>query len=291
MTILPNPEDTSCILIGLPESGKSTFIAALWHVVESEELKGSYIISSLPQDAEYLNTLRSDWLNCKDIERTKTERRYEITLDIKEEETGTGAVLLFPDVSGEMYVTQFESRRISNEYRDLLEEINGIILFINPDKVIKPKLIADVLPVLSVDENSEDEKTSDIPWDPSNVPTQVILTDLLQIAGIKGKYGHKLAVIVSAWDVVIDLDDEEYKNLSPVDWIAKELPLLNQFIKSNYSKDDCAFFGVSAQGAPYNEIWKEKLLNMQTPSARIRVQVENDLTNDITLPLKWMMKR
>ncbi len=277
------------IFIGLPQSGKSTFIAALWHVVESGEIGDSITITTLPNDRYYLNELRNTWLKCEPIERTKTDSIHEILLNVVDNSRNEKFSFSFPDVSGEMYAIQFESRQISAEFAQKLNSINGILVFINPDNIKKPILISDAAPLMEGMNEGEVYDDTYRPWNhKSDTPTQVVLVDLLQILGNYVTSKLKIVVIVSAWDVVFQSVDEEYKKLTPIEWIERELPLFFQFLKTNENIFDCTFFGVSAQGADY-EVDKSKLVQFDKPSKRIIVRHNDEETNDITQPIKWLI--
>lgn len=269
------------ILIGLPHSGKSTFIAALWHIVESEDLEGSLIIKGLPEDSEYLNSLRDTWLSFRDFERTKVENKHHIILTISKRSNPTISQLRFPDVSGEMYKIQFENRKLDLEYLKMIQTANGIILFINPDYIIEPQLISNIDDCIGIEEfdKSEDVVKN---WEFKFTPTQVILIDLLQMIMQNITNPIKIAVVVSAWDVIINI-----KETKPSDWISTSLPLLFQFLKANDSLLKFTFFGISAQGGNYSEHKNE--LSYKTPAERIIVQNELEISNDITLPIKWLL--
>src|SRR6185369_7165301 len=116
-----NSNSTSCLTIGLPKSGKTTFIAALWHVVDSKELEDSLQIKSLPEDRTYLHDIRSKWIACKDLERTTLDGAKDISLDITDVATGKEFIFHFPDLSGEMFELNFESRKLDNAYANKLK--------------------------------------------------------------------------------------------------------------------------------------------------------------------------
>lgn len=276
----------NCILIGLPQSGKSTFIAALWHVVESKEIDDSIKITSLPNDREYLNELRESWHECKAIERNKTEDKFQISLYISRNDIEYDE-LLFPDVSGEMYESQFESRKLENEYISMIESARSIIFFINPDFLKKPVLIseADFIPINSSNSSTKAKLKQ---WEYEDTPTQVILVDLLQMISIYLHKRIKLAVILSAWDVIHNSIDKKLNKMKPADWVTNNLPLFHQYLISNKSQFDFSFFGVSAQGAKY---YGDNLIlhKHEKPSDRIIVQKDDEITKDISLPIKWIL--
>jgi hypothetical protein len=281
--------NNSCILIGLPQSGKTTFLAALWHVVESGEVVGSIKISSQPEDREYLNGLRDTWLKCEPLERTKAESMKEITFAAINDTGGALGSFTVPDVSGEMYKMQFESRKISQEFFDLASQATGVVLFVDPDTIKSPVLISSVPLVFrnaGGSPNSSPE-TGDI-WKHESAPTQVVLVDLLQVLHSKINRPIKVSVVISAWDLISNSTDKEINSLSPSEWLAKQLPLLDQFLRSNETLFSHSVCGVSAQGSKY-EGDNRKLHSFTKPSERIRVNFNGQDSNDITIPLKWIL--
>lgn len=84
-------------------------------------------------------------------------------------------------------------------------------------------------------------------WDIEKAPTQVQLIELLQTIATREyiKAGFKLAIVVSAYD----LHRSTYPE--PGDFVAKELPMLDHFLRSNSDLFHMATFGVSAQGGVY----------------------------------------
>lgn len=272
-------DKNSCILIGLPHSGKSTFIAALWHIIENNELDCSLTITGLPEDREYLNDLRDSWLSCKVIERNKGEYKHHILLNVKDKNSQKITEFIFPDVSGEMYENQFEYRKYDYEFLEMIDNSDGIILFINPQDLREPILISDIN-VHFENESSETETPKN--WNHKLAPTQVVLVDLLQMIAYNTSRSMKLAVIISAWDLV-----NGNNTIKPSKWIAKSLPLLFQFLNANDTIFTTNYYGISAQGGDYsNDISKLLLIS---PLERILVQTESDKSKDISLPIKWLL--
>lgn len=281
MNNMKTNNESNYVLIGLPHSGKSTFIAALWHIVESKELEGTLTIKGLPDDRTYLNKLRDTWLSFKDFERTKVEYKHHITLTVTNQSDDYISKLKFPDVSGEMYKIQFENRKLDLEYVNMIQTAKGIILFINPDHIIVPQLISSIDACIGNETNSNN---TDIikNWEYKFAPTQVVLVDLLQMIVQIITNPIKVAVVVSAWDVIKNTCDT-----NPLKWIEDNLPLLFQYLNSNESLLKYFYFGISAQGGNYSEQITE--LQSKSPSERIIVQTENETSNDITLPIKWLL--
>lgn len=286
MAKIDNGVKNNCVLIGLPKSGKSTFIAALWHIVESEEIDNSLKIVSLPEDREYLSNLRKSWLCCTPIERTLVDFKHKITLNIFDKNDKI-TEFIFPDVSGEMYNNQFEHRKIDTEYFNLIKSADGIILFINPYELKEPISITEgnsLLPEESVPSVENIAK----PWEYKDAPTQVVLVDLLQMIKSNINKQIRLAVILSAWDILLNSYDQDLRKISPHEWIEKKCPLLHQFLITNNTSFKFKFFGVSAQGGSYaSDI--PKLQGHANPSDRIVVLFDGEKSNDLSIPIKWLL--
>src|SRR4051812_4859496 len=70
-----------------------------------------------------------------------------------------------------------------------------------------------------------------IPYDDAHAPQQVKLVDLLQFLTVAPVLHSRfpLNVIVSAWDKIESLGVKT----TPAIWLAKHLPLLDQFLRAN----------------------------------------------------------
>lgn len=291
-----------CIFIGLPNSGKSSFIGALWHVVDSGELNALYSMHVQPEDREYLNSLRASFLGCVSVERTKTEFIKEIDLAVTENSTGRTIKFTFPDLSGETFESQFEYRKLSKHYLDQVSQCDCVMLFVNPDFLKKPELIAHANEILDfgdpvgeyglqraqgnvvgTGENSE--------WTPKQCQSQVILVDLLQMIRGSLPVPCKIIVVVSAWDLIKKLPTP-YCDVNPKEWLAEHLPMLYQYLFCNEADFPFVVYGISAQGGAYSENPELNfpLQSKLKQSERIIVQSDDVTHNDITTPLKWIFE-
>jgi hypothetical protein len=104
----------------------------------------------------------------------------------------------------------------------------------------------------------------------------------------KSEQQLNIAVIISAWDTIINTPDPKYSTLTPSQWIGKEMPLLEQFLETNSDLFNSKCFGVSAQGGDYKTD-TDHLNSHDLPSKRIIVQVDSEISKDITLPIRWLL--
>jgi hypothetical protein len=281
------------ILIGMQNAGKSTFIAALFHVVESGQVKEALQLVELGENREYLIDLRDRWLDCLELDRTKLGEEKFVTLRLIDPLSRQTTELIVPDVSGETFRDQWEKRKTTKVFDEVAREASGALLFVHPDMIRNPvrinenKQIASVLTPSESDEAAIPSPAAQTPveWSPKFSPTQVKLIELLQIL-MREPHVYplsKIAIIISAWDLVSD----EYKE--PSRWLAAELPMFHQFLRSNFDRVSHKVFGISAQGGPLNQ---EALLRTQHQAERIDVVTdipEEYSHHDITAPIKWLM--
>ena len=118
------------LLVGLPRTGKTTFLAALWHQVDTGEVKQALRLHKLHGDREYLNKIRDSWVGCREIERTRIGAEETVRMWLAEPGSSAVAEIVFPDLSGETFRDQWAQRRWSRAFVDLLDEAIGSLIFI-----------------------------------------------------------------------------------------------------------------------------------------------------------------
>ncbi len=269
-------------IVGLPSSGKTTFLAALWHLLDAGEVNTKLILDKLVGDNQYLNEIVDAWRKCEEVPRTSMAAEANIAIHVRQPASGKRAVLGFPDLSGESFQNQFITRACRPGYVDGYHENGGIMLFVNADRGQDGLTILDLRPILAgVD---DEEQTGELrEWSHELVPEQVRLVDLLQFLQRPpfARRRRRLAVVVSAWDVVNDAA------LSPDAWLARELPFLHQFLNANPESFLSRVYGVSAQGGDVTGERRAELLR-RTPSERIVCIGPATDAHDITTPLVWL---
>ncbi len=231
------------VIIGLPQSGKTTFLAALWHLIDAGEVPTRLVLDRLVGDHQHLNAIVEAWRRCEEVPRTSMAAEVSVQIHIHEPASGRRAVLSFPDLSGESFERQFAARGCRRSYVEGFETDGGILLFVKADRGHQGLTIMDLAPALAgADEADRTGAARD--WSPDLVPEQVQLVELLQFLQRRPfrRARRRVAVVVSAWDVV------PAPRPSPVAWLARELPLLYQFLVANPPSFEFRVYGVSAQG-------------------------------------------
>ena len=275
------------LMIGLPGTGKSTFLAALWHVIRNHDsVPGALRLAGVRGDRTYLNRIEQQWLACLPIERTMVAGQ-EVAIRIEHPTSGRAIELSIPDISGEMYeVVQWGQRECPRDYADLAASAAGALLFLHPDATKETDSISEVDRAISglFDEPSGDASAGSgtvEPWDPRRTPTQVKLVELLQFFLSHAGPRVRLGVIISAWDCVTE------RQTSPASWLSSRVPLLDQFLVANDDRIDHRVYGISAQGGSLDEA--DTLREQSVAARRIRVSGPEGEGNDITAPVRWLM--
>ena len=285
-------ENKNILLIGLPESGKTTYIGALWNYINSIMEKKSIELHSLEGvDTEYLDSIADKWSSCEKIDRNyRTTPISKIQMKVKIVETNSILAIDIPDLSGETIGDTFEHREWSIEFDELAKNTLSIIMFVSvlnsnnkPTLLIHANEIEDCLDTISATSNIKP-----VEYNPQYTCNQVKLVEALQLINLeKEKHGKiNIGVVVSAWDRAIISHGKDYK---PSEWISKECPLLYQFLCSNDESFDVSFFGISAQGGDYD---KEKAdLIKKELHDRIMVISDEGLSFDIAKPIVWLTRQ
>jgi len=265
------------LLVGLPESGKSTYLGALFHQLKDRSQDG-LSLAEMPEDRDYLIELESDWLSLRPVRRSQHHGPKEIRIPLQEEEAQRSLELVVPDIIGEEYENAWEHGGWSSEIEVRISEADGILLFVRADDVHEAHLI-DVTEKPRQEELSAN--TEPAPWEPSASPTQAKLCDLLeQVTEMRDGWLPPLTVIVSAWDAVAS------DGLAPEAWLDWKTPLLSQWLQAQSPDLTYRVFGISAQGG---DIREEVVRTELAKNADSRPLPEG--ADSLTGPIRWLLSK
>jgi hypothetical protein len=311
------------MLVGLPEAGKTTFVVALWHVASSDEVPESLTVDRFFEgDREYIQKARDRWLAYEQVGRNKNpDVQNLIRLTLRERSSDARPLqLTIPDLAGETFRQQFVERGWKRSFLQRLDETTALLLFINPNSVEEPFVIADAeaaldgwgedggepeedtgdsgrgrlggeLAQLSVvsDEGTGDHlRKEEEEFDFSDCCTAVKVVDLLQL--LAEALPHRpmpLAVVVSAYD---SLTGHAHYSADPSRYVRERLSLLDQYLSASPELFNSRIFGVSAQGGNYDQsLDVERLQSLETAAERIRIVTSDGFDgHDASEPLRWL---
>lgn len=279
-------DPANLLFIGLPGSGKTTFLAALWHVLSDGGTMTALKLKKLSGDRNYLNRITTEWRECSQVPRTNLQSEQVVVLHLDGD--GFGAFdLSIPDLAGEAFKQQLTDRRISRHHDALVQAATGVMLFLHPD-VQKGTQLTVARQLEASLPGSQGGETMAVPtpnsWSPEMLPHQAQLVELLQFLLERTQRKLRIAVVVSAWDLVENL------GRPPHTFVSRELPLLQQFLEANDDLLEHAVFGVSAQGGDITvAAEKQLLLEIDDAVKRIKVRQDQDTGQDITKPIAWLL--
>jgi GTPase SAR1 family protein len=274
-----NNQASSITICGLPESGKTTFIAALWHLVtESVNPYQLRLASLFGCDNTYLNEISAKWRRVEKQARTDLRSFNPIIMNLKNS-SDKNISLSIPDISGEAFSQMWEKRKCDRLACEAIKKTTGLLLFINITNIKYPITIIEqnIQMKKSGKTYAKDEEL--VKWDERLAPTQAQLVDIMQsfsLPPIEVKL-NRVAILLTAWDAA-------KPKVRPEDFLQEELCLLHQYISNNIP--EWKVYGVSAQGGSLE--MSQQLKAMDLPSERIIVETDGKRTNDLSLPIAWL---
>ncbi|ELC7279717.1 hypothetical protein RJO76_000746 [Aeromonas veronii] len=283
------------VIMGLPASGKTTFLAALWHLIESDETDCCLELETYQGDLSYLTLIAEAWRTFKPVPRTSQVGDRHVTIQLRNRETNVSCAAFFPDLAGETFDRQVEDRRCRLEFIEDVSVDDGILFFINADVQEDTLSVTELnsrIPITSTDagiglSEVREERTPTLlhEWEPKHLPAQVKIVQLLSdfMRPPFTPCSRRLAILISAWDLTHGM------NLTPQDWLSVHMPLVAQFLRANGEFFKHRVYGVSAQGVSLNDDTAVDAAADLEPSHRIKIVGSGGEGHDLTEPLVWLM--
>ncbi len=264
---------TPILLIGKPHSGKTTFLGQLYARVDANNsaLKLYKAVENLTPIIEATRALAKG----EEVKPTPTDKSTVICLPLQI--GGDKIDLDCPDYGGEQVNHIIENREVDSKWADAIKQSENWILLINPsdlttsydlsNKTIKPEVLE------YGNGNSEEYSVSD----------QSYFIELLQILlHTKGQDSHfrnastKLSVVLTCWD-------ELNTTAAPREELKKCLPLLLNFIETNWIEIQVNILGLSSLGLSLKEPEnKTKYKESGSENFGYMLKSDGEKSNDIT---------
>lgn len=321
-----NPNDPlSVVFAGFRATGKTTFLAALWHTVVNSDIPGALSLEKIYEgDRDYISTRHNEWLAYESVKRTSVDYDTPILMTLREQLRERLLQLGIPDLSGETFKVQFEERRASPTLVDAIKRAAGVALFINPKKVGDPTRIRDAWDAVEKDADEDDQESAPPEQDqePPGPQTEGAIDEATEPEGegaavarganqasenpaadfnasrccTQVKYVDLLQQLVEHGPsrplrcaVIVSamdtLDDTEFKD-RPENFIRDRMSMLDQYLRANRRLYEARIYGVSAQGGKYDPTTIEALSKLGPH--RIRVCADGQRDNDISRPIRWL---
>ena len=275
------------VFVGMPESGKSSFLAALRHLLVSREIETALELERFAGGEAHANGLCRKWHEIVPFDRTSMDKEGEVSLIATCRDTGQELTLSLPDLSGERFEQLAGNRTCPATLHQALLAADGVLLFVNACKEFEDASKDDFgrFGPGGAPAAAEAGAAGAREWDPAKMPEQA---QLLEILNFLNRHPflprrRRLALIVSAWDVVDPV------HAMPSSWLEQHRVLLWSYLSNNPELFDTRFYGVSAIGGdPRDPGAVEDLRKMVEPSRRIRVVGNGTDPHDLSSPLRWL---
>jgi hypothetical protein len=280
--------------IGLPETGKTTFLAAFWATVRETPPLSHFTLREWPSSATYLQARADEWFQAKPVDRTSGDTINEVHLSLS---SIAGDVdVRIPDLSGEAFQTAVVRRRVLKPVDEILVGASGLLLFINGAQATHRLSLTNARAVLqaagvpnadnSGARGSTDGSSDVVPFSPGLLESEVLSTELLQIVMQRrieadcNAHATRIGLVISAWDVLACAGATD-----PTDWLLTNQPMLAGVLAAIADSMPVCIFGVSAQGDDYGP---ESKAATRRPSQRPIVVEKGSSGSDITRPVAWV---
>lgn len=269
------------LVAGLPNSGKTTFLAALWHLVKSHDRPRKLSYGGLAGvDAAHLNAIEQRWLEAKALERTKSSQEHGLQLNLNSD-VGDQLRVALADFAGESFRRVWELRRCPQPVLDAAADADSLLFLVNAERIHYPRTVYEHRRDLG--ENAE-PPPEPVPYNPRKSPTATMVADVLQVLEEYAFQAplRRMILGLTAWDTA------QSEGKSPEALLAERLPLVSQMLASRASRTEIEVWGISAQGGSYENA-SAQLRDVEVPADRVIVQHGQEVGHDLTAPLAWLL--
>lgn len=274
--------EKKCFIAGVPDAGKTTYIAALWDIIKRGGSDLELQFTTSPENSSYLNEIWEYWVSMNKIERSKTPVPDDIKINVKRKTDNKELELDIPDFMGEQF-QKIIDHTLPDNIKQWIEQSDRMVYLINKlDDVSKDDIEEDDPEDATVDRTEERQKAPRLAPEKMLEASQNMM--VLKYIASHAKM-QKIAIGLSAWDAKMTA------NLTPEDYLQQRSPVLYNFIKWHFK--EVKFFGVSAQGFDYKDK-NEKAAEMRDKARKSRrafiaFDKEKDLSPDLTKPFNYLI--
>lgn len=273
-------------MIGLPSSGKTTYLASLCRLLLYGEqgTEWNLDINDLPEGYEDIRNMIQNLDSYKEVGRTLGSVIYNIELKLYNQYQERIRFVV-PDLSGEIYQNLVYDRRLPFNIMDQIVKSDVLLFFINCNTMIPEERIKlnEETAIRKLDKEQGNDNPKGIEMEEAKVKkfnNQSALVELLQSIIYLVPQSLNIRFVVSAWDLV----EKEFKDkVTPEEYIETKLPLLYQYLICNAETFNYEIWGVSAQGGDFSD--EQDLQRLQSENSEKFVYVVDNkagISKDLT---------
>jgi len=266
--------NNSILLIGKPGSAKSAFISQFYSRLQKN--KSALSLYKPVEDLSPISATREALADGEEPQTTPAEVNVTISLPIKMKDQNID--LVCPEYGGEQVNAIVRNRELNKDWIASIEKSNNWVLFIRLNSINGALDITDVTYTKQQDQKS----VSEVP--DYEISDQSFFIELLQFLLHSKKHDYhqfnlkvRLTVVLTCWDELQTTD-------KPLDILRIRLPLLLDFIESNWDATCLKVIGLSPQEFPLNTKENKEKYQIEGPeNFGYLVFPNGERTKDITL--------
>lgn len=278
-------KSNSIMVLGKPNSGKTVYSAQLYGRL-TRGIEQQIAIRHTPDNLDLFQEVLERLAEGSNPQRTTSSQFANVSLPLKVNNEKEFDLTWF-DYAGEQLTHIFENRSVNEKWAESLINANGWMVFIrlNDETKFKHK-IEDLLTNKDASQKNN-KKEADIDTVDANVWWIELFQIILHVCNLKKPQRvskPKLAIVLSCYDQITNSSDT-----TPQEIFEKELPLLNQFLHSNWEKDKISIWGLSSLGRSLDKRSQSNFVdNGPENQGWIIPPDTNKKNSDLTSPIVWI---
>nr|WP_295924645.1 hypothetical protein [uncultured Dyadobacter sp.] len=233
--------ENNILVIGGPHVGKTHFGGQLYGRLIDRQ--GLYRIVTPPENLSVFQEVLDCLNEGRSAGHTHSSANEKLELEIQDNQ-GRKILFAFPDYGGEQIKRIVNDRKVDNLWKENIEGSSAWMLFIRLDEILP---VEDVIN-RGLPENDVLEKRMN-GTEPMELSDAAFYVELLQIllytkgvARFQKTPAPQITVVLSCWDKIADRAVTDL----PVNLLKGRLPMLYDFIFSNWKKEAISIIGLSS---------------------------------------------
>lgn len=193
---------------------------------------------------------------------------------------GSNMDLVWPDYGGEQVTGMIDNKSLPAAWRDKLVKASGWIFMVRPSQVPLPEdILTRAVSLPAVDDHAN-----------PTLSQQSKLIEILQMLQYKKQSYLKHKGMLPPIAVLLSCYDELATDESPGSYCRAHLPMLDQYLSSNWPKERRRIFGVSPLGEPLSQTQPNDDYAASGPEKNgFVVDEQGDRTDDLLAPIEWLL--
>ena len=235
---------TKCMIAGLPGSGKSTYIGALWYcLMHPEKIEGIKMVAdkmNLADDLTVLNRLSDAYKDVKLIDRNYSYQNETVQINLKVADSDTRLQVEIPDFLGENFRDLVELKE-SELVSEWLKDTDTLVYFMN--EVTPPEFEDDHGP----EDDESPMPAKEVPHFSIKTISAVAMNIMVLKCLLNKKSFKKVVIVLSWWDQ--KTNNGTTKN-NPQEYLKDNSPALFNFIQYHIPNFEIICLSAQAQKNP-----------------------------------------